>query len=102
MSDFKLISEDRRYVTYAHKTGQDDLSISFDKELKCVNISYAHFVFKEPRLEPQWKNEIDKCLKHSCKYGNWQSETIVCLSAEDIEFINNKSKELFGGLKKGV
>lgn len=96
MSDFKLISEDSRDVTYGHKTDYDDLSVSFDKELECVNIHYAHFVIKEPTLEPQWKKETDKWLKHSCKYGHWQSETIICLSIEDIEFINNKFRELFG------
>jgi len=96
MSDFKLISEDSRYATYAHKTDYDDLSVNFDKELKCVNIHYAHFVLEETKLEPQRKKETDKWLKHSCKYGHWQSEVIVCLSAEDIEFINNKCKELFG------
>jgi len=57
MSDFKLISADSRVVTYAHKTDYDDLSVSFDKELKCANIHYAHFVLKEPELEPQWKRE---------------------------------------------
>lgn len=96
MADFKLISEDSRSVTYAHKTDYDDLSVSFNKELKCVDILYAHFVFKEASLEPQWKEETDAWLKHSCKYGHWQSETIICLSAADIEFINQKCRELFG------
>lgn len=95
MADFKLTSESDRDVTYAYKTDYDDLSISFDKELKCVNIHYASFVSKEPALEAQWKNETDERLKHSCKYGHWQSETVVCLSAEDIAFINKKCKELF-------
>ena len=95
MADFKLINEDSTYVVYAHKTDYDDLSVSFNKELKCVDIHYAHFVFKEPALEPQWKNETSDWLKHSCKYGHWQSETIVCLSAEDISFINEKCRELF-------
>ncbi len=96
MSDLKLISEDSRNVTYQYKTDYDDLSVSFDKELKCVNIHSTHFVIKDPMLEPQRKRETDKWLKHSCKYGHWQSEVIVCLSAEDVEFINNKCKELFG------
>ncbi len=95
MSDFKLISEDSRNIAYAHKTDYDELYVSFDKELKCVNIHYAHFVLIRPMLEPQWKKETDARLKHSCKYGYWESETIVCLSAEDIEFIDNKCKELF-------
>lgn len=96
MADFKLVSEDSNYVTYAHKTDYDDLAVIFNKELKCVDISYAHFVFKEATLEPQWKAETDEWLKHSCKYGHWQHETIICLSAEDIDFINKKCKELFG------
>lgn len=96
MSDFKLISEDSRDVTYVHKTDYDELSVSFDKELKCTNIHSAHFVIKEPIIEPQWKKEADDWMKHSCKYGHWQSDVIVCLSAEDIEFISNKCKELFG------
>ena len=95
MTKFKLISECSRSVTYAYKTDYEDLSVSFDKEMKCVDIHYAHFVFKEPMLEPQWKDEKDEWLKHSCKYGHWQSETIIVLSAEDIEWINNKCKEIF-------
>ena len=101
MADFKLVSKDSRFVTYAHKTDYDDFSVSFDTELKCVNVSYARWVFKEAMLEPQWRNETDKWLKHSCKYGHWQSEVIVCLSAEDIDFINRKCKELFNDLQKG-
>ncbi len=95
MSDLKFISEDSRCVTYAYKTDYDELSASFDKELKCVNIHSAHFVIKDPMLGPQRKRETNAWLKDSCMYGHWQSDTIVCLSAEDIEFINNKCKELF-------
>jgi len=96
MSKFKLISESDRNVTYAYKTDYENLSVSFDKEMKCVDIHYCHFVFKEPMLEPQWREEKDEWLKHSCHYGHWQSETIICLSAEDISWINNKCKEIFG------
>lgn len=95
MLDFKLIGESNIDVTYAYKTDYENLSVSFDKEMKCVNIHYSHFVLKEPMLEPQWNNEKDAWLKHSCKYGHWQSETIICLSAEDISWINNKCKEIF-------
>ena len=96
MEDFKLVSESNSSVMYAHKTDYDNLSVCFNKKLKCVDLHYEHFVFKEPTLEPQWKNETDEWLKHSCKYGHWQSETIICLSAKAIEFINQKCKELFG------
>lgn len=97
MADFKLVNEnDSEYVVYAYKTDYDDLSLIFNKELKSVDISYRRFVFKDNSLEPQWKVETDEWLKHSCKYGHWQSETIVCLSADDIDFINKKCKELFG------
>lgn len=95
-TDFKLISESDSNVTYAYKTDYDDLSIHFNKDMKNVDIHYARFVVKEQSLVPQWENETDKWLKHSCKYGHWQSETIICLSAEDIEFINQKCKEIFG------
>ena len=96
MADFKLISESESYATYAYKSDYDDLSVSFDKNIKAVHVSYAHFVFKEASLEPQWRAEENAWLKHSCKYGHWQHESIVTLSAEDIEFINNKCRELFG------
>lgn len=95
MEYFKLVIESDSYVTYAHKTDYENLSVTFDKEMKCVNMHYTHFVFKEPILEEQWKNETNEWLKHSCKYGHWQSEVIVCLSEKGIEFINNKCKELF-------
>lgn len=96
MTNFKKVSECSRSVTYAYKTDYDDLSVSFDKETKSVDIHYARFVVREATLEPQWEMETDAWLKHSCKYGHWQSETIISLSAEDIEFINKKCKELFG------
>lgn len=95
MTDFKLISEDSKNVVYKYKTDYDDLSISFNKELKCVDIHYAYFVLKDRTLEEQWKNETDEWSKRSCEYGYWQSETIICLSADVIEFINKKCKELF-------
>ena len=95
MADFKLVSESERDVTYAYKTDYDDLSLTFDKESKSVDISYRRFVFKDDSLKPQWKAEFDEWLKHSCKYGHWQSETIICLSADDIDFIGKKCKELF-------
>ena len=47
MADFKLVSESDRDVTYAYKTDYDDLSLTFDKESKSVDISYRRFVFKE-------------------------------------------------------
>lgn len=96
MEDFKLVSESDSSAMYACNTDYEKLSVRFDKEMKCVDIHYAHFVFNEPTLEPQWKNETDEWLKHSCHYGNWQSETIICLSANAVEFINKKCKELFG------
>ena len=96
MNKFKLLGESERREVYAYKTDYDNMSIIFNKELKCVDIQYSHFVLREPMLEPQWENEKDEWLKHSCKYGHWQSETIICLSAEDISWINNKCKEIFG------
>lgn len=98
MAEFKKISESDISVTYAYKTDYDDLSVSFDKEMKSVNIHYAHFIFNEPMLEPQqeqWEKESD-WIRHSAHYGHWQSETIITLSADDIEFINRKCKEIFG------
>lgn len=96
MEKFKLISETNSYVAYAYKTDYDEFTVNFDKEIKTVDIRQSHFVLKDATLEPQWKDETDKWLKHSCKYGHWQSETLICLSADDIEFISHKCKELFG------
>ena len=61
-----------------------------------MNIHHMYVVLKDPILKPQWENETDEWLKHSGKYGYWQSEAIVCLSAKAIEFVNEKCKELFG------
>ena len=94
MAEFKKVSESDRSVTYAHKTDYDDLSVSFDKETKSVDIHYAHFVFNDPVLEPQWEKE-DEWIKHSASYGHWQSETIITLSVDDIAFIQKKCKEIF-------
>lgn len=95
MADFKLINESNTEVVYAHKNDYDNLSVCFNKELKSVDIHYEHFILNDTTLEPQWETETDKWLKHSCKYGYWQSETVISLSADDIVFIDKKCKELF-------
>lgn len=95
--DFIKISEDSRAVTYGYKTDYEDFSIHFDKEMKSVDIWYQQWVFNdEPSLIPQWEKETDNFIKHSAKYGRWQSQTLVTISAKDIEWINEKCKELFG------
>ncbi len=85
-----------RYITFQHKTRYEIISIGFDKKEKSVNVHHIHFILNDPTLERQWEREKDERAKQSCKYGHWQSETVICLSAEDIKFINKRYKKLFG------
>ena len=87
---FKLISEDSVLTTYGKWHEYDKLTFFFNKELEQVDIERQIFERNEGcYFVPQGEN------KYSCKYGYWRVEE-PCLSMEDIEFLYNKSKEIFG------
>lgn len=90
---FKFISEDSVLLTYGKWGDYDRLTFFFNKELQNVDIDYKHFEFNEGcHFVPQ---EQIKQNFYPCKYGYWRCETPT-LSMEDIEFLHNKAKELWG------
>jgi hypothetical protein len=87
---FKFISEDSVLLTYGKWSERDQLTFHFNKELHQVDVTYHRFELNEGcTWEPQSPN------KYSCKYGVWRYEAPT-LSMEDIEFLHNKAKELWG------
>lgn len=91
MKESDKCSESERNVTYKHIVPGNTLSMSFNKELKCVDIVQMNFQSSgEPILEPMNEN-----VRYSAKHGHWQM-VFPCLSIEDIDFLYKKSMELFG------
>lgn len=90
MTEKDKYSETDRLVCYKHEDGGTKLSMLFDKEIKVVDISLIMFHrTDEPTLEPMGE------AAYSASYGHWQTE-VTCLGLEDIEFLQQKSVELFG------
>ena len=88
---FELISQDSRYITYRKGDRNDNICVQFDLELKHIYIIESMFIRNDtPMLEPQ--NEF---ISHSAKYGYTQ-QMCPTLGMDDLEFINQKVKELFG------
>ncbi len=92
----QLTKKPKHRLTYCKCNEDNKLTFFFNKELKCVDIEYQFFERNDRKCNfvPQAEN------KYSCEYGHWQVET-PCLSVEDIEFLYNKSKEVFGYEKDG-
>ena len=86
---FKLISEDSVLLTYGEWHEDEKLTFFFNKDLEIVEVELQIFERKEGCYLYQGEN------RHSCKYGYWRVET-PALSMEDIEFLHNKAKELWG------
>lgn len=90
MTEKDKYSETDRLVYYKHEDGGTKLSMLFNKETKVVDISLMMFHrTDEPTLEPMGEDA------YSAAYGHWQRE-ITCLGPKDIEFLHQKSVELFG------
>jgi hypothetical protein len=88
---FKFINEDSVLAVYGKWHKDDKLTFFFNKELKNVDIEHQYFERKDGcYFVPQGENG------HSCKYGYWKCDAPT-LSMEDIEFLHNKAKELWGG-----
>lgn len=87
---WELISQDSRYITYRKGDRHDNTCVEFDLELKHIYITESMFIRNDkPMLEPQ-----SEWIAHSAKYGYTQQMCPV-LGMDDLEFINQKVKELF-------
>lgn len=96
MINFKKCSDTGDITLYRQHDERFKKVIIFDKRLKLVNIECAFFVLKNDVDKKIWRNITSEWDKYSCKYGFWQSETLVSLSVEEIEFIQKTSKKIFG------
>ena len=93
--NYKLVKDCDTIMVYAYETDSENLTITFFLETKTVDINYSYFALRDILLKPLWDNEKKKAVKHSSCYGEWKTDPIINLSAEDIEFIYTKCKELF-------
>ena len=91
MIDFKLMSDSSFRAVYRYKSDDEDITLVFDKDMKTVTIHWSSFIITGAEWQP-WESDWEK---HSCKHGHWEAQTLICLSPEDIEFINQKCKEIF-------
>ena len=88
---FELISQDSRFITYGKGDRFNKICVEFDLELKHIYITESMFIrYDTPMLEPQ-----SDWTTHSAKYGYTQ-QMCPTLGMDDLEFINQKVKELFG------
>ena len=88
---FELISQDNRYITQRKGGRHNNICVEFDLELKPIYITESMFIRNDtPMLEPQ-----SDWITHSAKYGYTQ-QMCPTLGMDDLEFINQKVKELFG------
>ena len=88
---FELISHDSRFITYRKGDRFNNICVQFDLELKHIYITESMFIRNDTHmLEPQ-----NERISHSAKYGYTQ-QMCPTLGMDDLEFINQKVKELFG------
>ena len=92
MRNWQLYNDTDHSTVYKAITDDSETSFIIDKELKCISYSEMYFVVNEGMWEPQ-QAEKDEWLKHSCKYGHWQADTILTLSEDDMQFMLDKFRE---------
>ena len=92
MKDWKLYNISYSSVVYKAIEENTKTSFIIDKELKTLSYSEMYFIVKEGMWEPQ-EAEKDEWLKHSCKYGHWQADTILTLTEDDMQFMLDKFRE---------
>ena len=92
MKDWKLYSD--TYSTTVYKAIEENVETSFHihKDLKTISYSELYFIVNEGMWEPQ-QAETNKAVKHSCKYGHWQADTIMTLEEDDMQFMLEKFRE---------
>jgi len=82
------------YSSVVYKAIEENAETSFtiDKESKTLSYREMYFIVKEGMWEPQ-AAETNPWLKHSCKYGHWQADTILTLTEDDMQFMLDKFRE---------
>lgn len=92
MKNWVLYNKSDSSVVYKAIEENAETSFTIDKESKTLSYSQIYFVVKEGMWEPQ-EAEKDEWLKHSCKYGHWQADTILTLTEDDMQFMLDKFRE---------
>ena len=92
MKNWVLYNQSYSSVVYKAIEENAETSFTIDKELKTLSYRQMYFVVKEGMWEPQ-AAETNPWLKHSCKYGHWQADTILTLTEDDMQFMLDKFRE---------
>lgn len=92
MKNWVLYNQSYSSVVYKAIEENAETSFTIDKELKTLSYREMYFVVNEGMWEPQ-QAETDPWLKHSCKYGHWQADTILTLTEDDMQFMLDKFRE---------
>ena len=88
---FELISQDSRFITYRKGDRHDNICAHFDLELKHIYITESMFI----RNDTPTLGSHSDWIAHSAKYG-YTKKMCPTLGMDDLQFINQKVKELFG------
>ena len=95
---FKLYNSAEDFYLYKYETDYDKVFIRFDLKLKNYNVICYRFVDNtEPKFVPM--HERPQNIKHSSKYGHWQSDTAYNIDIKLHNAIHQQMKELQGGEK---
>lgn len=92
MKNWILYNESYSCTVYKAIEENAETSFTINKELKTLSYCQMYFVVNEAMLEPQ-AAETNEWLKHSCKYGHWQADTILTLTEDDMQFMLDKFRE---------
>ena len=93
MVDFKIIAKNDENITYAYENDYEKFYIWFDLILKQVNFSYCRFI---KTSETAWTPQMSYHDKHNASMGHWEYDHTMVLGEEEIQFIYNESRKLFG------
>ena len=77
-------------VIYEKGTEDTSYFMVFDMGSRTVSATCERFISKSKNV---FVPQTDEHIKHSCKYGHWQTETMD-LDIEDIEFMHQMALEL--------
>ena len=93
MNETNLYSTTHSTVVYKETIGSDIQAFIFNKDIKTVSIVQEEWIPNEGTFD-NWVPQEDS-TKHSAKYGHFQASIGSCLGISDIEFIYQKSQQLF-------
>lgn len=93
MRNWKLVSNTESSAVYQYKGEDIETTFSIQKDSNTLTYREMSFVLKNNDLWLPQQEEKNEWLKHSCKYGHWQAETLMVLDEEDMQFMLSKFRE---------